>query len=662
MLSALYVSAADIGKWEFDFNSNNTAYDSIGNNDGNLVGAEFASDSRMNSYVKFDGLKDYVKINDSDELDGFTKFTWNMWVKQTDYKDGAVLLGKYAALTGYRSYYIKTSLTDSISIVISNETKIESFTSSSIKDCGVRNNNEWTMITVTYDGSRIIYYRNGVKCDEDFTSIKKIANSKSNLNFGTGNNIYFNGSMDDVAVYNSVLDSEQVMNLYNPDSEKSVSVKLADKGDQVKVVDSDAFKGYKQATWNMWVKQDEYVDRAGLFGKYKALPGYRSFLLRTVLGNGVSVVISNGTHTGLETSTSYKKCGIRNNNEWTMITVTYDGSRIEYYRNGVKCDEDFTNVNRIGDSKSELTFGTGNSVSFQGNIDDYKIYNKKLTAEQVKRLYDESSHGKYLGQSITSLLYHQVTENADARDKVDVDNFEKQMAYLKSAGFTPISAKDYNNWKNNNFDLPKKPIMVTFDDGWGSVYNKAYPIMTKYNMKGTVFINSAYADQSEGAPSYMTWEELKTLHNNGWDMQSHGINHVNMLTLNEDQFRRQLVNSKTEISSNLGVTPTSFVFPFHSADQEYTTMCGEYYDLCWTRGTEADKPIYNYKLSNGKLYNSLRRITVASYTTLDTFKNLLGRDTDIKGEWQMNEGGGEVTQDSSGNDNDGTLVGATWSS
>lgn len=194
----------------------------------------------------------------------------------------------------------------------------------------------------------------------------------------------------------------------------------------------------------------------------------------------------------------------------------------------------------------------------------------------------------------------------------------------------------------------KKPIIFFFDDGWRTVYTDALPIMEQYGFVGSVAVVTDYANKVFGGSSYMNWTELQELKDKGWDMVSHGRNHWNMLKLNETAFRSQLTISRDNISEHLGVVPTQFVFPFHVANQTYTDICGEYYYHCWTWGVSTNDLKYLYKSTDGKLYKGLIRISIANTTTMELFLDLLGRETNIMGEWKMDEGEGVVTLDSSG--------------
>jgi peptidoglycan/xylan/chitin deacetylase (PgdA/CDA1 family) len=432
---------------------------------------------------------------------------------------------------------------------------------------------------------------------------------------------------------------------------------------EVRVDDADSLDGFSEATWNMWINQKEYVTNAGVVGKYRAVAEGRSYLLRTSLtdGNSISVHISSdGANVGTYTSLSFRKCGIRSNEEWTMITVSYDGNLIKYYRNGVLCDQDETALTSICNSFSPVRLGGGNNIFFNGGIDEFTFYNKSLSREQIGRLYDESVYGKELGQSIPVLVYHKIEDPASYAIVVSPEEFEAQMDYLNKNGFNTITLQDYNNWRDGTFIMPEKAVILVFDDGFSTVYEIAKPIMDQYGFVGSVATVTRYASFSSDSSGYMKWAQIEELSNSGWDIESHGLTHSHLLTLNESEFRNELSSSKEIIANMTGKVPSSFVFPFHESNGTYTDICGEYYDLCWTQGSL--NPSYDFKSTPGNEYLSLRRINIVNFFTLEDFASFLGRDTDKFGEWNMEEGFGNTTADSSGNNNFGKLLnGASWS-
>jgi peptidoglycan/xylan/chitin deacetylase (PgdA/CDA1 family) len=77
----------------------------------------------------------------------------------------------------------------------------------------------------------------------------------------------------------------------------------------------------------------------------------------------------------------------------------------------------------------------------------------------------------------------------------------------------------YSNINNNN--NTSKLVFLNFDDGFQSQYTYAKPILDKYGFKASFFVVCNYA----GKPDRMSWQEITTLHNEGYDIESHSMNH-----------------------------------------------------------------------------------------------------------------------------------------
>ncbi len=430
---------------------------------------------------------------------------------------------------------------------------------------------------------------------------------------------------------------------------------------EVRVNDAPLLDGFTSATWNIWLRQNQYVNNGGIISKYTARTGSRSYLIRTSSTNSLSIVLSqDGNLTRAYTSAVERACGLRDNNEWTMLSITYNGTTIRYFHNGKYCDTDSTLYSSLRNSNAPLRVGNGSGIYLKSAVDEFTMYNKALTSEQILRLYNESDYGTALGQSIPVLVYHQINTSNKELTIVTPDQFRNQMAYLSQNGFRTVSLRHYANWRKGTYTMPKKAVIIVFDDGFSSVYNIAKPIMDQYGFVGSVATVSNYATRGGPSTRYMNWTQIEDLSSDGWSIESHGMSHLHMSMLNESAFRTQLLDAKKNITTHTAKTPSSFVFPFHESNETYTRICGEYYSLCWTQGSM--NPTYNFISTTGNEYLSLRRINVVNDTSMALFQSYFLRDTNKVGEWLMNEGRGNTTVDTSGKRYTGHLFGATWGS
>lgn len=95
---------------------------------------------------------------------------------------------------------------------------------------------------------------------------------------------------------------------------------------------------------------------------------------------------------------------------------------------------------------------------------------------------------------IPVLLYHNfvaVVPESDTDNYQYINtpqSFEENIKVLLENGYTIISMEELNNANNGKIELPSKPILITFDDGYYSNYEYIYPILQKYHVKASIFV------------------------------------------------------------------------------------------------------------------------------------------------------------------------------
>lgn len=187
---------------------------------------------------------------------------------------------------------------------------------------------------------------------------------------------------------------------------------------------------------------------------------------------------------------------------------------------------------------------------------------------------------------IPILAYHNIAEELPQGDRgyyVTVEQFEKQLDVIEKYGYTTIHLRDLLAYRSGAFEMPEKPVIITFDDGYEGVYKYAYPALKQRGMTATFFILTGYTgenngdrkqnDWDPGAPvsSHMTWEEIEELYEGGFEIGSHTVDHENLVTVYEDGIEKgdftwldeELNDSKEAINTHLKQDPPLFLaYPF----------------------------------------------------------------------------------------------------
>ncbi len=97
--------------------------------------------------------------------------------------------------------------------------------------------------------------------------------------------------------------------------------------------------------------------------------------------------------------------------------------------------------------------------------------------------------------TVPVLMYHHVL-SSDSFIASSVENFEKQMQYLVQNGWKTLTSDEFLKYKTKQIKLPKKSVLITFDDGWRDNYIYAYPILKKYNLKATLFVVTQWIEEA----------------------------------------------------------------------------------------------------------------------------------------------------------------------
>ena len=128
------------------------------------------------------------------------------------------------------------------------------------------------------------------------------------------------------------------------------------------------------------------------------------------------------------------------------------------------------------------------------------------------------------------LLYHgigaasQSGEAADARYAIAPEDFAKQLALLRYAGYHAITLRQFAAYLNRRpGQLPSCPILITFDDGLTSSWLSGDGVLAREGFTAVMFIDGGRVNR--GAPGYLTWEQVRTMRASGrWEIQLHAWN------------------------------------------------------------------------------------------------------------------------------------------
>ncbi len=176
------------------------------------------------------------------------------------------------------------------------------------------------------------------------------------------------------------------------------------------------------------------------------------------------------------------------------------------------------------------------------------------------------------------LMYHQIRQAAPTETRmeqlmsVSPDLFRQELQYLKDQGYTSISLADLVANAKTKKALPKKSIIITFDDGWETQYKNAFPLLKEFGFTATFFLIT----NEIGHDKTMTWEQAKELAKANMTIGSHTKSHPYLNRLHDVARQEdEIVGSKKIIEEHLGIPITVFAYPYGAYNSSLATMAKE---------------------------------------------------------------------------------------
>ena len=144
-----------------------------------------------------------------------------------------------------------------------------------------------------------------------------------------------------------------------------------------------------------------------------------------------------------------------------------------------------------------------------------------------------------------------------------------------------VSSNVYGSQQLLDGNIDKqKVVILTFDDGYKNQYSNAKPILDKYGFKATFSIVCNYVGNGDNR---MTWEEIKSLQQEGHDIASHTMNHDDLSKVPAQTVEYEVAQSK-QCLLDQGINPKSFAYPFNGGSDDPTVLniVASHYDLART--------------------------------------------------------------------------------
>jgi len=140
---------------------------------------------------------------------------------------------------------------------------------------------------------------------------------------------------------------------------------------------------------------------------------------------------------------------------------------------------------------------------------------------------------------------------------VSRQEFEAQMGWLARNGYQAVTLDEVMRAWYHGGTLPRRPIVITFDNGYPEQVTFAPAVLSRYGWPGVL---------NEITAGHLRPAQLRRVLASGWEIDSHSVNHPDLTTLTPAELRYQLVASRLYLRRSFHIPANSLCYPSSKYD------------------------------------------------------------------------------------------------
>ena len=233
------------------------------------------------------------------------------------------------------------------------------------------------------------------------------------------------------------------------------------------------------------------------------------------------------------------------------------------------------------------------------------------------------------------LLYHKVQPVAGDPWTVTVAELDRQWDYLRSCGYQAIACSDLVRHLNREAALPRRPVLITFDDGYANNLLHAYPLLERHGLRATVFLPAKFVGGENqwdgGGERLLNYGELRSMSPEVVEFGLHSYAHDNYRRMSLGQIEADLRKCLAEFERHELPFVRALAYPYGGDPQRRIFGRRDVRRLLAALGIECGLRLGNRtnRLPIGNRY-SIRRIDIRRDDTLEMFAGKLGARRNVR--------------------------------
>jgi len=165
--------------------------------------------------------------------------------------------------------------------------------------------------------------------------------------------------------------------------------------------------------------------------------------------------------------------------------------------------------------------------------------------------------------------------------------FRKGIRKLHERGYQAFSLSEAADFLHRGDSFPDRSFVLTFDDGYQSVYKEVFPILNRYGMRATIFLTVGKREtavmgenrlSSLDGRVMLSWGEIREMQRAGFEFGAHTLTHADLTRLPLNQAKSEIFDSKEIIEQALNARVSSFSYPYGHYNDHIREMVQEHFD------------------------------------------------------------------------------------
>jgi peptidoglycan/xylan/chitin deacetylase (PgdA/CDA1 family) len=269
---------------------------------------------------------------------------------------------------------------------------------------------------------------------------------------------------------------------------------------------------------------------------------------------------------------------------------------------------------RPGDTPESLAARFLGDAGQAWMIQDYNGTGRLVPGQEVvipRRAWNPAGVEPTGYQLVPVLVYHQITTELRGRVVVSPEAFEEQMRYLRARGFRVVTLSALVEFLARGRQLPRNAVVLTFDDGYRSFLDHAYPVLKELGFPATLFVYTDYVGTGRQA---LGWSDLEQLAREGFDVQAHSKTHGDLRRRRTEsdveyasRMQAELGEPQALFERHLGRRARLLAYPYGSHDEAVVAKVREYgYEAAFSVRREGNAVFLSpWRLHRSQVYGDM---------------------------------------------------------